>query len=147
MLTLIISILVTCYHFAYRIVVGETLSKLYAYKKVNYDSVLLKDCKLERVFYELLRVKHWKDKMVTAKPYKFNVHNRDLEEVLRSMIIAEIVHIYCFVLSYLPLLLIIPFGSPFAFIVTSFMASLIDLACIVIQRYNIPRVIRLIKRN
>ena len=147
MLTLIISILVTFYHFAYRIVVGEIVSKLYSGKKVNYDSKLLKDCKLERVFYELLRVKYWKDKMITAKPYKFDVFYRSLEEVLQSMMIAEKVHIVCFVLSYLPLLLIIPFGSPFVFIVTSFMASLIDLACILIQRYNIPRVIRLIKRN
>ena len=144
MKTFIISILVTLYHFIYRIIVGETISKIDTNIEINWDSMLMHEFKFEKKLYEILKVKQWKNYMITAKPYKFDIHNRSLTQILSSMLIAEKTHIICFFLSYLPLLLIIPFGAPLAFIITSFLASLIDLACVVIQRYNIPRVINLI---
>lgn len=147
MKAVIISVLVTLYHIGFRIIVGETVSKIDTGKEINWDSALLREFKFEKNLYEILKVKQWKNLMITAKPYEFNIYNRTLIEILRSMLIAEKTHIICFFLSYLPLLLIIPFGAPLAFILTSFLASLIDLACIIIQRYNIPRIIKLITLN
>ena len=143
----IISILVTLYHFIYRIIVGETISKIDSDKKIDFNSFLLHEFKFEKNLYEILKVKEWKDSMITAKPCKFDFYNRTPMEILRSMLIAEKVHIVCFFLSYLPLLLIIPFGNPLAFILTSFLASLIDLAYVIIQRYNIPRVVKIIRNS
>ena len=137
MQTVIISVLVTLYHFIYRIIVGEVTSKIDTNKPINYNSIL--------IINSYLKVKKWKDKMITAKPYKFDIYKRSLTEILKSMMIAEKVHIICFFLSYLPLLLIIPFGSPLAFIITSFLASILDLICVIIQRYNIPRILLLLK--
>lgn len=85
--------------------------------------------------------------MITAKPYKFDIYKRSLTDILKSMMIAEKVHIICILISYLPLLLIVPYGSPLAFILTSFFASLIDLVYVVIQRYNIPRVLKIISKK
>ena len=147
MKTIFISLLVTLYHFIYRIIIGETISKIYTSKNINYNSKLLYEIDFEKKLYEIIKVKQWKKYVITAKPYKFNLYQRSFEEVLKSMIIAEKVHIICFFLSYLPLLLINLFGSPFAFIITSFLASLIDLACVIIQRYNIPRILFLIKQK
>lgn len=144
MKTVIISILVTLYHFIYRIIVGETTSKIDTNKPIKYNSILLHEFKFEKPLYDFLKVKKWKDKMITAKPYKFDIYKRSLTDILKSMIIAEKVHIICFFLSYLPLLLIIPFRSPFTFIITSFLASIIDLIYVIIQRYNIPRVLNLL---
>jgi hypothetical protein len=143
----IISILVTLYHFIYRIIVGETISKIDSDKKIDFNSFLLHEFKFEKNLYEILKVKEWKNSMITAKPYKFDFYNRTSMEILRSMLIAEKVHIICFFLSYLPLLLIIPFGNPIIFIITSFLASLIDLAYVIIQRYNIPRVVKIIRNS
>ena len=142
--TVIISILVTLYHFIYRIIIGETVSRIDTSKPVNYNSILLYKFKFEKPLYDFLKVKVWKDKMITAKPYKFDIYKRSLTDILKSMIIAEKVHIICFFLSYLPLLLIIPYDSPLAFIITSFLASIIDLIYVLIQRYNIPRVLNLL---
>lgn len=147
MITIIISILVTLYHFIYRIIVGELVSNIDTVKNINYNSILLHEFGFEKKLYEILNVKQWKKYVITAKPYKFDLYHRSLEEVLKSMIIAEKVHIICFFLSYLPLLLINLFGSSFAFIITSLLASLIDLACVIIQRYNIPRILFLIKQK
>ena len=143
--TIVISILITLYHIGFRIIIGETVSRIDTNKEINWNSSLLHEFNFEKSLYEILKVKQWKNYMITAKPYKFNIYNRTLTEILRSMLIAEKTHIICFFLSYLPLILIIPFGAPLAFIITSFLASLIDLACVVIQRYNIPRVLKLIK--
>ena len=140
----IISIIVTLYHFLYRIIIGETVSKFNKYKPLCYTSIFLHNFAFENNLYKALNVKKWKNKMITAKPYKFNMFDRNLNQILNSMLIAEKVHLLCFPLSYLPMFLIIPFGAPCAFFLTSFLASLIDLACIMIQRYNIPRIIRLI---
>ena len=142
---IIISILVTLYHFIYRIIIGEITSKIDTNNPINYNSILLHEFKFEKPIYDFLNVKKWKDKMITAKPYKFNLYKRSLTEILKSMMIAEKVHIICFFLSYLPILLIIPYGSPLAFIITSFLASMIDLTCVIIQRYNIPRILLLLK--
>ena len=144
MKTVIISILVTLYHFIYRIIIGEATSRIDTNKAINYNSVLLHEFGFEKPIYDLLKVKAWKDKMITAKPYKFDIYKRSLTDILKSMIIAEKVHIICFFLSYLPLFLIIPFDSPLAFIITSFLASIIDIMCVIIQRYNIPRVLNLL---
>ena len=48
-------------------------------------------------------------------------------------------------LSFVPLVLIIPYGVPAVFILTSVFACLIDLQFVMIQRYNRPRVIRLME--
>ncbi len=66
--------------------------------------------------------------------------------MLHNMLQAELVHRIIMVLSFLPLLLIIPYGVPGIFIATSAAACLLDLIFVMIQRYNRPRIVRLLKR-
>lgn len=66
MKTVIISILVTLYHFIYRIIIGEGTSRIDTNKAINYNSVLLHEFGFEKPIYDLLKVKAWKDKMITA---------------------------------------------------------------------------------
>ncbi len=58
---------------------------------------------------------------------------------------AELVHRIIMILSFIPLLFIIPFGEPFAFILTSIAACFIDLFFVTIQRFNRPRVEKLVE--
>lgn len=51
-------------------------------------------------------------------------------------------HRIIMVLSFVPLLFIIPFGEPAVFAITSVAACLIDCTFVIIQRYNRPRVLR-----
>ena len=60
MKTIIISILVTLYHFIYRIIVGEVTSKIDTNKPINCNSILLHEFKFEKPLYDFLKVKKWK---------------------------------------------------------------------------------------
>lgn len=83
--------------------------------------------------------------MITAKPEQFDLRENSMDELLHNVAQAELVHRIIIVLSFIPLLLIIPYGVPMVFIVTSIAAALIDLQFVIIQRYNRPRVMKLLK--
>ena len=60
---------------------------------------------------------------------------------------AELAHRVIMVLSFVPLILIIPYGAAGVFITTSVLACLADMQFVIIERYNRPRVLRLIEKN
>ena len=144
---LYITFLTIFYHFAMRLFVGETVTVIYKNREFNIDSFGFKIRSFEPRLYKFLKVKKWKIKVITAKPEQFDLTKVSKEELLHNMLQAELVHRIIMVLSFLPLLLIIPYGCPSVFILTSVFACLIDLIFVIIQRYNRPRIIRLIART
>ena len=60
---------------------------------------------------------------------------------------AEVVHEIIMVLSFIPLLFAIPFGVFPVFFITSVIASLVDFVFVIVQRYNRPRIIKLIRHK
>ena len=58
---------------------------------------------------------------------------------------AELVHEVIIVLSFLPVTAAVPFGALPVFVITSLLATCVDAAFVMIQRYNRPRVVRLVK--
>lgn len=92
--------------------------------------------------YEILKVKNWKKKLITAKPKQFDLTVCSLEEILFNITQAEVAHEIMAFLSFVPLL----FGGAFIpCFVISVLASLIDIVYIIIQRYNRPRIMKLLK--
>ena len=83
--------------------------------------------------------------MITAKPEQFDLSTNSMEVLLHNMAQAELVHRIIMVLSFVPVLFIIPYGAPAIFITTSLVASLIDLLFVIMQRYNRPRVMKILK--
>jgi hypothetical protein len=69
------------------------------------------------------------------------------EEIVQAMCQAEIVHEVIAILSFLPLLGAIPFGAFFVFLVTSVLSALFDLSFVAMQRFNRPRIIKLMKKE
>ena len=59
---------------------------------------------------------------------------------------SEIVHELIFVLSFVPIIEIVWFGTPLVFIITSILAALYDLLFVIMQRYNRNRILRLKSR-
>lgn len=143
---IVILIFTIIYHFAYRIFVGELVSIIDLKKDINYNSILLCEFSFEKKLYDFLKVKQWKKYMITAKPKQFNIYTKSFEDILKSMLIAEKVHIISFFLSYLPLLFMSKDGVYPILVRICLIGSLIDLLYVIIQRYNIPRVKALIKR-
>lgn len=141
---LYVTFLTISYHFIMRICVGLSVDLT-----VRKFSVWLRNhipvSSLEMKFYRWIGVKKWKKNAITAKPDSFDIKKVNFNELLHNMIQAEIVHEIIIPLSFVPLLFIIPFGVPVVFIMTSCAAACVELKYVMIQRYNRPRVERLIE--
>lgn len=85
--------------------------------------------------------------MPTYDPSAFDTKQHTLEDICIAMCHSELVHETIAVLSFLPLFAAIPFGAFPVFLITSLVAAAFDLSFVIVQRYNRPRVVRLIERQ
>ena len=97
--------------------------------------------------YRLLRVKRWKGRAITYDPREFSLRLHSLEEIVNNMCHAEAVHELTALLSLLSVFFAVPLGGTAAFVTTAVLAASVDLACVVIQRYNRPRLVKLLERK
>lgn len=133
----------TCfYHFAVRLAVGRLMPKNF-----NHNSFWFREKDFERNLYKMLKVKKWKHKAPTYNSITYSTRHRTLEEIVNTTCRNEAIHEVNMLLSFVPLLLIIPFGAPTVFIVTSIAACICDLPFVILQRYNRPRFIKIIQRK
>lgn len=140
-----VTFLTVFYHFAMRIAAGEAITLIYRKREFHYDSSWYMEKPFERKLYKTLKVKKWKSEAITAKPYQFDIRKRSYDELLHNMTQAEVVHEIAMVLSFVPLLLIIPYGAPAVFIITSILSCMLDSCFVMIQRFNRPRLLKLKK--
>lgn len=140
-----ITLLTTSYHFIMRLIVGEVTNIIYKKRTFNQNSLGFRMYDFEQKLYLFLKVKKWKGYVITAKPEYFDIKQNTLDELLHSVMQAELVHRIIMPLSFMPMLLIIPYGTPLVFVTTSVIACMIDLQFVIIQRYNRPRIIKLQK--
>lgn len=134
------------YHFAMRLLVGHVLNQVMG-NKADLGKKWYQLRPIEAHLYKALKVKKWKGNMPTYDPTLFDPKLHSWDEIAQAMCQAEIVHEVIVVLSFLPLLAAIPFGSFGVFLITSLLSALYDLSFVIMQRYNRPRIIKLIKKN
>lgn len=134
------------YHFAMRLAVGIAINALMK-NRANYNAWWFRERKWEKGFYGFIKVKKWKKFAPTYAPDTFSPSVKSWEEIAMATCQAEIVHEIIIALSFLPLFLIIPFGEPLVFILTSVISALIDTVFVILQRFNRPRIIKLIQRS
>ena len=131
------------YHFLMRLAVGTIVDCLF-HNRMDYTKWWFRPRGFEKKLYELLKVKKWKKDIPTYDPDTFSAKKHSLEELAQATCQAEIVHEIIVLLSFLPILLTIPFGALAVFLITSILAALIDCVFVILQRYNRPRLLRLI---
>lgn len=90
-------------------------------------------------------MKHWKNKLPSYQPEYFDPQKHSWDEIAQAMCQAELVHEVIVVLSFVPIAFSVWFGALPVFVITSVAAAAFDLMFVIIQRYNRPRVMRLIK--
>lgn len=138
---------VTCftvmYHLWLRIIMGN-VTKLF---KIYYTQPWFRERKFEPKLYKLLRVKKWKGKALTYNPELFDVQAYSLEEIANTMSKAETDHWINELISLSTLLFGAVWGMFPIFLITAVLAMLFDGQFIVIQRYNRPRVVKILKRQ
>ena len=136
----------TCfYHFAIRLAVGHGINAIF-HNKMNYDKWWFKERKFEAKFYNFLRVKKWKKHLPTYNSESFDIKKHSIEEIIQTTCQSEIVHEVNMVLSFVPVIFTIWFGSLAAFLITSCLAFCFDGLFVILQRYNRPRLRRLLRR-
>ena len=133
------------YHFWVRIIMGN-VSKLFK-KHINYEQWWFKEKKFEKRIYEILRVKEWKDKALTYNPESFSLKQHSLEEIANTMVKSELDHWINEIISLTTLFFAIPWGHFWLFCMTAIIAMIFDAQFIVIQRYNRPRVVKILERD
>lgn len=133
------------YHFWVRIIMGN-VSKLFK-KHINYKQWWFKERAFEKHLYKLLRVKDWKGKALTYNPESFSLKEHSLEEIANTMSKSEVDHWINEAISLSTLLFAIPWGSFGAFLISAIAAMIFDSQFIIIQRYNRPRIVKIIEKE
>lgn len=133
------------YHFWVRIIMGN-VSKLFK-NHINYKQWWFKERKFEKKFYELLRVKKWKGKALTYNPESFSLKEHSLEEIVNTMSKSEVDHWINEAISLSTILFSIVWGQFWIFFITAIAAMIFDSQFIIIQRYNRPRLVRIIEKE
>ncbi|MBE5780313.1 MAG: hypothetical protein E7328_00610 [Clostridiales bacterium] len=146
LLTLAITFGTTAYHFVMRLMVG-TMVNARMHNRTDPYQKWYRPLPFEGKVYRLLRVHGWKNTMLSYDPALFSTELHSLYEIAQAMCQAEVVHTIIFFLSFLPLLMIFPFGEPLVFLLTSIAAAAVDGAYVIMQRYNRPRILRLWERQ
>lgn len=141
-LTLAITFGTAFYHFAMRLITGKLTGHNF-----NYNSFWFKEKSFEKKLYKAIKVKKWKNKLPSFNPQTYMVNNIPLESIVNTMCRNEVIHEIIAVLSFVPILFSLVFDETLVFIITSVIACLFDLIFVVMQRYNRPRVIKLLNRQ
>lgn len=145
----ILAALITCwtttYHFLMRMAVGFGFDRAMN-NKADVTKKWYQSRTWEKKFYEKLHVKRWKDFLPTYDTNLFDHTKHSWDEIAQASCQAEIVHETIVLLSFVPIGFSIWFGTTMVFIITSVLAALFDLTFVMIQRYNRPRILKLIGR-
>ena len=134
----------TCYHFAMRLIVGTIVPRCIRqpmnrrwFQQKSYESKL----------YETLKVKRWKDHMPTYDPSSFSLRENTLAQIVDNCCVSEAVHETIILFSFLPLLFTFLWGAFPVFLITSLLAAAFDSCFAIMQRYNRPRLVRILSKK
>ncbi len=142
--SLYITFLTFSYHFIMRFVMG----RLPIFKSdFDYNAKWFQPKWFEKKLYKFLEVKKWKSHIPAYYPDAFDSRYHSLEEIAKAMCNAEVVHERIAVFSFVPILFSIKYGVPLVFIFTSIFGCLFDLVFVAVQRYNRPRIVKLIEKE
>ena len=135
----------TFYHFVMRLLVGAVVPGWIPPGTAN--NIWFREKGFEAKLYKFLRVKQWKKRIPTYNPESFDPGKHSFAEILHTGCCSEAVHEGIMVLSFLPVLTIPIFGVPGVFWITSILAALFDCCFVILQRYNRPRLIRILEKE
>ena len=136
----------TCfYHFAMRLAVGALMPRML--KPGAAERPCFRQRSFEPGLYKALKVKAWKNRMPTYNPDDFDPKKHSWEEILQSGCVAEAGHGLMVLLSFLPVLTVPVFGAAGVFWGTSVAAAAVDGSFVILQRFNRPRILKILQKE
>ena len=134
------------YHFIIRLSVGVVIDSI-MHNKADYHKKWYQVHEAEMKLYQKLKVKKWKNKMPTYDMDVFDVSKHSWDEIIQATCQSELVHETNVILSFLPIIASIWFGSIEVFIITSILSAIFDLMFVFMQRFNRSRILKMTKRG
>lgn len=133
----------TAYHFCMRLALGYLIPKL----PFDPRHPWFRPRRWEPALYKALGVKRWKGKLPTYDPSEFSLKAQTKEQILRNMCGAELVHEAIMAFSLVPIAFSQVFGAASVFWITSLAAAVFDSLFVMAQRYNRPRLERILSKQ
>ena len=146
LLTLCITFGTIAYHFVMRLGVGAAVNGIF-HNKMNYKRWWFRPRRFEKGLYRFLNVKRWKKFVPTYDLDAFSAKEHTFEELVQATCQAEVVHEIIVLFSFVPILFAIPFGALAVFLITSVLSAALDTVFVILQRYNRPRLVRVLKEG
>ena len=143
--TITITVGITLYHFAIRLAVG-TIVDLIMKNQADHQNAWFREKSFENKLYKLLRVRVWKKHIPTYSPDTFDINQNTVKEIIGATCQAEIIHEIIMLFSLLPIAVIPFFGGAAAIVITSVLAMMLDSVFVILQRYNRPKLVRVMVR-
>ena len=134
----------TFYHFAMRLLVGSVVP-LCIKQPMKYR--WFQEKSFEPRLYRFLKVKRWKDRMPTYDPASFSLQGNSLQQIVDNCCVSEAVHEVIILLSFIPLGFARWWGAFPVFLTTSLLATGVDCCFVIMQRYNRPRLVRILTKK
>ena len=131
------------FHFWLRIIMGN-VTKLFI---INRNHWWFRERSFEKKLYDILRVKRWKKKALTYNPESFSLKEHSLDDILTVMTKSELDHWVNELISLCSILFALIWGEWWIFILTALAAMIFDAQFIVIQRYNRPRLSKILAKQ
>ena len=131
------------YHFGLRILMGN-VTKFFG---VSREMSIFRQRSFEKKIFKLLRIREWKDKVLTFDPASFDFKNRTLSQLADTMARSELDHWINEIISVVSIFFFLIWGCFPAFFITAVAAMIFDAQFILVQRYNRPIVLRLMERR
>lgn len=145
-ITLAITFGTITYHLGMRLLVG-LLYNIGMKNRADYTKKWYQIHSWESRLYQFLRVKKWKAKMPTYNPDIFSNRKHTWDEIAQAMCQSELVHETNILFSFVPLVASVRFGAFSVFLITSICSAVFDLMFVMIQRFNRPRVVKMVLRQ
>lgn len=141
--TCFITFLTCFYHFSYRILVSEVVSKKPI--RFNYKSGWFAPKKFEESVFKALRVKRWKEKLPNLLPQTSSSKDFPVEALINETCSVEAIHEINIVLSFVPFIVSLFYSEhEWIFLATGLVTALFDLCFIIFHRHFRPRLIKLL---
>ena len=134
----------TFYHFAMRLAVGAIVPRCIRHP-MKYR--WFQQHPFEPKLYERLKVKCWKNRMPTYDPASFSLQENTLEQIVDNCCVSEAVHEVIILFSFVPLSFALLWGAFPVFLITSVLSALFDGCFVIMQRYNRPRLVRILAKK
>ena len=134
------------YHFRMRLIVGLVFNFTMK-NRTDYTIWWFRIKAVGKKLYKALKVKKWKDYMPAFAPENFDKSKRSWDEIAQATCQSELVHETIVLLSFVPVAFSVVFGELAVFLITSSAAALFDLLFVIMQRYNCPRIIRMLNKK